>query len=276
MKKIFSMMMIAATLTMLWGCSKSDDDDVNNNGNSNNAGGIHGQKVANAPNWTFKMVPPAGDIEGKPDWKEVNFYDYENNMTAIVFVSDLFDVEMTDDDRMAAIIDGEVREVCAPVNYYIPDVEENLKCFMLYIPYETDEDDVELQYYNAQTNQTYIGEHWFDVDDDTVGDDEVCLFTLRPMISAYFVLPDNVPFTRTEDDELAVFMGDECCGLGELCEEPGLTNFWLVQAFNMNRRHEKAHIRYYSADKKTIYQTDDFLDIKTNIILVSPDTLRFK
>ena len=55
---------------------------------------------------------------------------------------------------MAAIVDGEVREVCAPVNYDLPDIEESLKCFMLYIPYETDEDDVELQYYNAQTNQT--------------------------------------------------------------------------------------------------------------------------
>lgn len=275
MKKIFSMMMIAATLAMLWGCSKSDDDDVNKNENTNNAGGIHGQKVANAPRWTFEMVPPAGDIEGKPDWKEVDFYNYENNMTAIVFVSDIFDVDLTDDDRMAAIVDGEVREVCAPVDYHIPDIEETLKCFMLYIPFETDEDDVELQYYNAQRNQTYRGKDWFSLKDDTVGDDELCVFTLRPMIASYFVLPSHVPFTPTKDDELAVFMGDECCGVGEL-RELDMEDCWLVQAFDMNRRYEKAHIRYYSADTKTVYRTEDFLEIRTNLKLNEPDTLKFK
>lgn len=268
--------MIAATLAMLWGCSSSDDD--NNNGSANNAGGFHGVRVANAPKWTFTMVPPVGDIQGKPDWQEVDFFDYDNNMTAIVFVSDLFDIDVSDDDRMAAIVDGEVREVCAPVSYPLPDVDETMKCFMLYIPYDMDENDVELQYYNAQTNQTFIGKQWFDVTDDTVGDDEICLFTLRPMIAEYYVLPDDVPlpFTPSPNDELAVFMGDECCGVGEITEGVGLKQRWLVRAFDMNRRYEKAHIRYYSAETKTIYQTDDILEIRTNLYLQDPDTLRLK
>ena len=272
-------MMITATLAMLWGCSSSDDDNNNNNnGSANNAGGLHGVRVANAPKWTFEVVTPAGDIQGKPDWQEVNFFDYENNMTAIVFVSEDFGVKLTDDDRMAAIVDGEVREVCAPVTYYIPELENQLKCFMLYVPYETDDDDVELQYYNAQTNQTFIGMDWFDVNDDTVGDDEVVLFTLRPMVVGYFVLPDDkpLPFTPSPGDELAVFMGDKCCGVGEITQGIGLKQLWLVKAFDMDRRYEKAHFRYYSAEAKTIYQTDDFLEIRTNLHLQDPDTLRLK
>lgn len=276
MKNIFSIMMIAVTLAMLWGCSKSDDDDVNNNGNANNAADIHGQKVASAPKWTFEMVAPAGDIEGMPDWKEVNFYDYEKNMTAVVFVSDLFGMEMSLDDRMAAVIDGKVMEMCAPVYYYLPDDIEDFMCFMLYIPYNSDEDKVELQYYNAKMDQTFIGTNWFNVSDDTVGDNELCLFTLRPMITQYFVVSDNVPFTPSADDEMAVFIGDECCGVGEIVSGEGEGQMWLVSAFDMNRCNKKAHVCYYSAETKSIYQTEDFLDIKTNLILNSPDTLKFK
>ena len=44
MKKIYSILMIAATLTIMWGCSKSDDDD-NNNGGTNNSGDIHGVRL---------------------------------------------------------------------------------------------------------------------------------------------------------------------------------------------------------------------------------------
>ena len=195
MKKIYSMLMIAASLTMLWGCSSSDDDDTK----STDQGGsspTHSVKVGEAPNWTFEtnIIPP-GDIQGKPDWDEVNFYDYEDNMTAIVFVSEDFDITVMPDDRMAAIVDGEVREVCTPTLYNIPDVEESLYCFMLYIPFGSEDDSVEIQYYNAKANQTYVAKDAFSVKDYTIGDDELFLYTLRPMSAYYLVVPPNQPFT---------------------------------------------------------------------------------
>ena len=275
MKKIYSMLMIAASLTMLWGCSSSDDDDTK----STDQGGsspTHSVKVGEAPNWTFdtNTIPP-GDIQGKPDWDEVNFYDYEDNMTAIVFVSENFDITVMPDDRMAAIVDGEVREVCTPTLYNIPDVEESLYCFMLYIPFGSEDDSVEIQYYNAKANQTYVAKDAFSVKDYTIGDDELFLYTLRPMSAYYLVVPPNQPFTPSPDDELAMFMGDECCGVGSYLTIKDGNHIWSVSAYDMNYRGEKFHVRYYSSQTQTIYMTEPRYEIHpfTDALI---DTLKFK
>ena len=269
------MLMIAASLTMLCGCSSSDDDDTK----STDQGGsspTHSVKVGEAPNWTFdtNTIPP-GDIQGKPDWDEVNFYDYEDNMTAIVFVSENFGITVMPDDRMAAIVDGEVREVCTPTLYNIPDVEESLYCFMLYIPFGSEDDSVEIQYYNAKANQTYVAKDAFSVKDYTIGDDELFLYTLRPMSAYYLVVPPNQPFTPSPDDELAMFMGDECCGVGSYQEIKDGNHIWLVSAYDMNYRGEKFHVRYYSSQTQTIYMTEPRYEIHpfTDALI---DTLKFK
>ena len=276
MIKIYYMMMMAVTLTMLWGCSSSDDDDIKENTGLKYTGNLHGIKVADPPKWTFNPTAPAGDIEGMPNWKEVDFYDYDNNMTAIVFISELFDIEVTEGDRMAAIINGEVREVCEPVVYDIPDVDEPLLCFMLYIPYVAGDGEVELQYYNAKKNQTYVEKGQFNVNDDTVGGDELFLFSLRPMGIRYFVLPSNIPFTPSLNDEMAVFIGDECCGVATLDEDYTEKGVWTAIFFDMNRTNEKAYVRYYSDELKTIFETKPYLDIISNPIVADLDTLRFK
>ena len=275
MKKIYSMLMIAASLTMLCGCSSSDDDDTK----STDQGGsspTHSVKVGEAPNWTFETntIPP-GDIQGKPDWDEVNFYDYEDNMTAIVFVSENFGITVMPDDRMAAIVDGEVREVCTPTLYNIPDVEESLYCFMLYIPFGSEDDSVEIQYYNAKANQTYVAKDAFSVKDYTIGDDELFLYTLRPMSAYYLVVPPNQPFTPSPDDELAMFMGDECCGVGSYLTIKDGNHIWSVSAYDMNYRGEKFHVRYYSSQTQTIYMTEPRYEIHpfTDALI---DTLKFK
>lgn len=269
------MLMIAASLTMLCGCSSSDDDDTK----STDQGGsspTHSVKVGEAPNWTFdtNTIPP-GDIQGKPDWDEVNFYDYEDNMTAIVFVSENFGITVMPDDRMAAIVDGEVREVCTPTLYNIPDVEESLYCFMLYIPFGSEDDSVEIQYYNAKANQTYVAKDAFSVKDYTIGDDELFLYTLRPMSAYYLVVPPNQPFTPSPDDELAMFMGDECCGVGSYLAIKDGNHIWSVSAYDMNYRGEKFHVRYYSSQTQTIYMTEPRYEIHpfTDALI---DTLKFK
>lgn len=268
------MMMIAAALTMLWGCSSSDDDD--NNNSQDNHGGLYGVKVDKAPEWTFHASIPDGDIEGLPDWQAVDFYDYESSMTAIVFVSNLFGTELTEGDRMAAVIDGEVRDVRFPVPYRFYDEGETVLCFMLYIPFNPGEDKVELQYYCAQTNQTYIQKSQFSVKDDTVGNDEMFFFTLRPMIARYFVLPASLPFTPTDRDEMAVFIGDECCGIAEIQNLLKPDFIWLASAIDMKREGKKAYVRYYSADTQTIYETEPFLDLVSKMELNPPDTLKFR
>ncbi len=277
MKKIHSILMIAASLTILWGCGSSDGDDNNPTQGGNNAGGLHGVTVASAPHWTFDTTtPPPGDIQGKPDWNEVNFYDFENNMTAIVFLSNDFGVKISQGDRMAAIVDGEVRDISEPYDYNIPD-SEPVKCFMLFIPFDSDENGVELQYYRSESDQTYIAKNIFSVNDDTVGDDELFLYTLCPMTFRAITLPKDLPFTPSPDDEMAVFIGDECCGVAERQSDTNGTPIWLVSAYDMKRSGEKAHVRYYSAQVKTIYETAPHLDLHFDINdVASVDTLKFK
>ena len=53
---------------------------------------------------------------GKPDWQwdESDFYQFEENMTAIIHMGPAIQF-LTPDDRMAALVDGQVREVAEGV-----------------------------------------------------------------------------------------------------------------------------------------------------------------
>ena len=161
---------------------------------------------------------------------------------------------ISDDDRMAAIIDGEVRDIGYIVTYRQQPV------FMLLIPFESDDDKVELQYYNAKTNQTYIMTDAFSVWDDTVGSEETNLFYLELIPKTYLVLtlPDDLPFMPSPDDEMGIFCGDECCGLPVAIDRKN----WEGDAYMLPQlTGTKAHVRYYSAEKDAIYTTDDIIDL---------------
>ena len=288
MKKIYSMLMIAASLTMLWGCSSSDDDDtkITDQGGSSPT---HSVKVGEAPNWTFdtNTIPPGAvpsftRRRGTIPRKSVGLTATRPGATRLVTsqraapaIGRSRPVPEFSPYRMAAIVDGEVREVCTPTLYNIPDVEESLYCFMLYIPFGSEDDSVEIQYYNAKANQTYVAKDAFSVKDYTIGDDELFLYTLRPMSAYYLVVPPNQPFTPSPDDELAMFMGDECCGVGSYLTIKDGNHIWSVSAYDMNYRGEKFHVRYYSSQTQTIYMTEPRYEIHpfTDALI---DTLKFK
>ncbi len=273
MKKIYSVFMIAAALTMLWGCSSSDDDDVNNN---NQKDEIHGTKVAEAPVWQVDMSTPPGDIDGMPNWEEVDFFAFEKDMTTIVYVSPIFGTEISADDRIAALVDGEVREVREPVPYHgFMGIDEiTIDCFMLYIPYEAGEDQVELQYYCAQTNKTYIIKNAFSVNDDAEGEETSYFLFLRPLQVHYFYLPNKLPFTPSPDDKIGVFIGDECMGTSDI--DDNMDSGWVVNVFNLHRSNEKAYVRYYSAATQTIYETEPYFTLGDRLNAYEADTLKFK
>ena len=267
MKRIYSFIMIAAALTMLWGCSSDDND----HGGKTNDDVI----LQSPPVWKVDLVMPEGDIEGKPDWKEVNPYLYESSMTAIIFLQNAFDNEITPDDRMAAIVNGEVRELVAPVEYVTYTDGSVLYTFMLYIPFTQGDDEVEIQYYNAKRNQTYRRPNFFSVKDDTVGSEDTFYMTFIPEKSMMVGVPfEGQPFTPTENDQLAFFIGDVCCGVAQRQGEVGTG--WGVQFYQLVDSHEKIHARYYSADKQTVYKTEPFIELDEDEGDVMQITLRFR
>lgn len=265
MKKIFSIMMMAVTLTMLWGCSSSDDDDVKK---SNGAEGPTAETGVDTSTWVLDINNIKSAIDGKPDWQVVDFFDYENSMTAIVFIDEEFGTHLTADDRMAAIVDGEVRDVCAPVPFFddLEDKDASLDCFMLLIPYRIGENEVELQYYNAEMNQTYTLKDEFSVSEETVGDSERFVFTFCPMAFGLFKLPQDLPCKPGKGDKMAAFMGDVCCGYTEYYEG-WEDNTWLMTLYNMSESNERVYIRYYNAEQDAVYTTKPFFTIKNGDFL---------
>lgn len=244
-----STLLLSAVCAMaMCGCSSSDDD-----AQAPPFGG-------DAPDWKVVFSMPQGDIQGCPDWKEVNFFEFENTMTAMIFFPDGMRPYVSEDDRLASIIDGEVRDIAVPVKYV-----DDEYIFMAMIPFENDDQMVEVQYYNAKTNQTFVLKDAFSVWDDTVGSQDTGIYVLlmERFCSMYINLAAKQPFTPASGDRLAIFYGDTCCGVGEA----GPGGQWSVDGVipsewkNPSTDWPKLSVRYYSAEEKTIYSTPAFIDL---------------
>jgi len=237
MKKFFSTILIAAALPFMVGCSDSDDSLTAPNA----------EKVATAPEWAINLPMPDGDMMGMPDWEEVNFFDsrYEKGMTAIIKIQKFLQPHFGDKDLMAAIIDGEVRELAYPVDY-----DDSTKAFMLYIPFSSGEDKVEIQYYNAENNQTFFYQEAFSVLDDTVGSESDFEIVFYVMMNLNVILDNKLPFPPSPDDQVAAFYEDgSCCGVGTKTDD----NTWKVEVYGDEVDRPIACLRYYSASLQTVY-----------------------
>lgn len=244
MKKIESILLYAAALLMLWACRSSDDDNAP-------VGEVTVTSADTPPVWNVDFQLPPGDVQGKPNWdwdegKDPDFNQFENNMTAILYISDETLPFTSDGDRMAALVDGEVREVAPRVPY-----DEKGYAFMLFIPYDAEEDLVEIQYYNAKTDMTYLMAGQFSVHDDAVGNDEEFLFSCFQYVMVDFTLL-NQPFQCMPGDKLAVFVGETCYGVCEYVDEH---TSWTLNVYEPYEEVDfsKATVRYYSGEKKIIY-----------------------
>ena len=250
MREVLSMLGIMFALSLIAACS-SDSDNGNNNGNGKPG-------FIDDTTWTIHYQLPEGDIEGCPNWKEANFFDFENTMTAIICFDSAMSSLISNEDRIAVIIDGEARDIANIVNY-----KEGEPVFMMLVPFEADDDKVELQYYNAKKNQTYIIADAFSVWDDTVGSEDSNLFyiCLTPKVNIVITMPDNLPFLHEPDDKMGIFCGDECCGLPVASDR----KTWVSTVYKLPQlTGTKAHVRYYSAEKQAIYTTDDIIDLSVS------------
>ena len=248
--RYFNISILTAACALAMGsCSSSDDD---------NTGPV--SFGGEAPDWKVEFSMPKGDIQGCPNWQEENFFEFENTMTAMIFLPDEMGPYISQDDRLASIIDGEVRDIAVPVKYLNDEY-----IFMAMVPFESDDQMVELQYYNAKANQTYVFKDSFNVWDDTVGSQDTGIYVLmmKRFCSMYINLALNQPFPLDSGDMLAIFNGDTCCGVGEA----GPGGQWIVDGVipwdwkNPSTDWPKLSLRYYSAKKKAIYTIPDLIDL---------------
>lgn len=208
--------------------------------------------VETPPTWDANLQMPESGMVGKPDWQwnRNDFFQYDENMTAIVHLGDAIDF-LSSDDRMAALVDGQVRDIAEPVPF--GDPLDKPSVFMLFIPFSAGDDAVELQYYNAKSNRTYSMAKAFTVNDDRTGVDKEFLFNLFPFINVVIDVTADGTFTYTPDDKIAVFAGDKCCSTFLLLDYEGMVR-WNVRIFTGIAKDAKTlKVRYYSAANKTIY-----------------------
>ena len=256
MKKLFSVLMLAAALPFLGGCSSDDDEQKPMVGPWPAI-----ETISQEPQWQVTPTPPKNSIQGKADWQwdDQMFRNFSKDMTAILALNDDGVKLSSPEDRMAAVVGGQVRFIAEPVfeEQIILGEVERFVTFYLYVPFETGEDAVDIQYYNARLDRTIIQRNMFSVNDDVVGNEEFKMFYLYPKTNYLYTLAPGQPFTSSMADKMAFFADDVCCGIAhpfDLTDEIS----WAGAVYD--EMHDgKVYVRYYSAAQKTIYTTQTTL-----------------
>ena len=245
---VFSLFVLAA-----WGCSSGGDADNGNNGGNTQSDIVYTATFVSAPrpSWAIDWTSDAT----MPDWQEPTSEDFECSMDLLVTLGEDYLPYSTDDDVMAVFIGDE----CRALSYRNVMTNGNV-AYLLHVRGNSEEVDhpMRLHFYCDQlhtmniteaippfTPNNLMGEAYQSILD--LGDESIKYPYSTEMA---VVLPDKLPFTVSDGDMLAVFVGDECRGIG-ICD-PELFEGWRIVVYS-KQPHETAQIRYYSAEKGGIY-----------------------
>ena len=238
--------MLLAVLTMLWGCSSDSDDGDKLEGSS--------FVPVEKPSWTIDMMAS----DPVPTWQAPDPSKYESSMFIMVCLEEQLARYASDDDMMTVLIGDECRAKPAPLHK-----SASGKCyFVLKIDGNSTDRDVSfsLCYYAAKihhlfklsTTQTFASDITYGIDEDFVP--QLIKGSSRYPVQGDLTvkLPDTAPFTPSDDDFVAVFVGDDCRGVGTVGQP---FTVFLTSA------GETPHVRYYSAQKGGVYTLKQSLTI---------------
>lgn len=220
-------------LLLLTACS-SDDDDSNFTFTS----------ASEAPQW---KVDFSGDLK-QPEWVSADQSQYENAMYVLVKLQDELVPYSTDDDLMAAFIEGECRSIVAHRSVH---ADGGIYFALKIMGNNTVKEEFNLYYYSGGLHQLFAinGKEMF-VADKVYGieEDFVPNFTMLcnkyPFISSLDTGELMLPVETTDGDLIGAFVGDECRGV---CKPGDYMTLYAYQPV------EEADLRFYSAKQKRIY-----------------------
>ena len=236
MKTILKTILLTAALTTAWGCS-SDDKETYDRFFTFSAG--------DRPDWEVNLT----GNEERPDWTMPDPAGYESDMFLFVRLQDELAATSSDDDCMAVLIDGQCRGLADVRN----DVDD---AYYFLIKIQGNSTDLRapltLSYYSAQLKQLFtLPSIEPFVPERTIGFKEDYVPSLLNGCSRYPVqrqltvtLQPSNQFNIMPDDQVAVFVDDECRGAGQVG-----TSFTVFA----RDEGELMQIRYYSAFKGGIY-----------------------
>ena len=263
MMKTVKILMTVAVLVTAWGCSTDTDEQTGTeNGLANTMPPSAGYTFEHAdkPAWEVDLT----GNDAAPDWGNFNMSLYENSMYVLVTLQDELAAHSTEADRMAVFIGGERRTQLAVPNFY----DDGAVRYVLRIYGNSTDRNVrfDLQYYCTALKQLFsIGTEEKFVPEFTYGNIKDFVPPLLKGCKKFPVqnqltvsLPGQPPFTPDNNDLVAVFVGDECRGVG-VAGKP----------FNVFRTSEteKLTLRYYSVQQAGIYTMAQTVTAETDITL---------
>lgn len=244
-------------MAVFTGCSTMDDDEVNGGSTEGEASSTFA--ASEKPGWSIELM----GNDAKPNWVAPNPSNYESSMVIMVQLQEELVRYSTDADSMTVFIGNEcralpsTRSVSKSGNIY----------FVLKIRGNNEDRNVNfsLCYYCAKLhkiftvtgNETFVSERTYGVDEEYIPQ-FLRGATKYPLVSYLNVtLQDNPPFTPSDEDEVAVFVGDECRGIGRVGKNISVL---------CNTDGETMQVRYYSAEKKGIYTLNKPVVINKNTV----------
>jgi hypothetical protein len=250
MKDFRWIMTFAAVLTLAWGCS-SDDEEGDER--------VATFKSSTIPVWVVDM----NSNQEPPQWTAPKPSDYENNLIVLLRLQDELVPYSTADDLAAVFVGDECRALSQRSG------DSNAVYFVLNIRGNSGRatERLRLSYYSAGLHQLFslVGEETF-MDEMRIGiDDEFSpplLYgsTKYPVKTQITVNPESLnstDFETSELDRVAVFVGDECRGVGT----PSTP--FVVFGYN---KEEVGKVLYYSHQKEGIYTSRQDVALKGETI----------
>ena len=241
-KNLFYIPFLTLLLTAVTSCTSDGEDGGNGNTAVFTA-------VSNAPDWQSSLLEAMVSNDAKPDWKLADLSDYESFTVLVVKLDEGLVPRSNDDDVMAVFIDNECRAI-PPRN-----VTDDGIVFVFNVRGSSTEgaSEYRLSYYSGGLHQIFslsetggylINEYILGTDKDFVLPLTYGTTKFSTRTACTVSIPSNAPFTPSEDDLVAAFIGNECRGVGK----PG-----SIFTIYSNSSNEQVQLRYYSAEKQGVY-----------------------
>lgn len=249
MKKIYLSIVLLASL-ILGACDSGGDDDTN--------AAYTEETASQVPEWQIDW----SNNQECPDWSEldINFSEiYENFTTLTLQIEEALQPFMSQGDRVAIFVNGELRGQAEPAIIVGSDQPHSTKFVMKVWGNETGTETVNitLQYYNATLKHIFTLSDNITLDsDESIGTDEDYIpeFTLGsakyPVVKKVNVetILTKAGITAAQDNMVGAFVGEECRGTVTL-STPGSTQLLI---FGRNAG-ESLTLKYYDAAAGKLY-----------------------
>ena len=275
-RMVFRSVILLASLTLLWACSKDDDENNSTYSVAN---------VSESPAWQIDW----SNNQERPDWQEPVASDYENWAVMLFKIEDELSPYVSDNDMMALFVDGELRGLAKPA-ISLGEGYEDGKFFLLKA-YGNDSGqsllDVTLRYYSSSLSHIftrsaqihYVPDEVYGVDEDympqfTLGAEKytttMSLQLSTSPIAKLFEMPEassakakdeaSPIVVPEEGDVVAAFVGGECRGVYTL--DGQLVGPDVSMTILGTSAGESFTLKYFDVDEMTVYTFTDAVKMK--------------